>query len=147
MSRYTMALNGAATWGSYYRSNVDKFVKDYLHVELRLFQRIVLAMMFWSTTFIFIGARGISKSFMSAIYCTVRCILYPGTKVCIASGVRSQSVNTLEKITQELVPRSPELNAEIDWRNTRINATNAVITFKNTSVIKVVTASDSARGN
>lgn len=37
--------------------------------------------------------------------------------------------------------------AEIDEKETKINGTNAQIVFKNTSVIKVVTASDSARGN
>ena len=73
----------------------------------------------------------LGKTFLSAIYCVVRCILYPGTRVCVASSVRSQSINVLEKITQELVPKSPELRAEIDWRETKINPTNAIITFKN----------------
>ena len=44
-------------------------------------------------------------------------------------------------------PNSPELAAEIDEKNTKINGTNAQIVFKNSSYIKVVTASDSARGN
>lgn len=45
------------------------------------------------------------------------------------------------------MPASPELRSEIDWKNTRINATNAIIQFKNTSFIKVVTAGDSSRGS
>ena len=147
MSSFKTALNGAALWGSFYRENVDKFVKDYLHIDLHLFQRIVLVMMFWSTTLVFIACRGLGKTFLSAIYCVVRCILYPGTRVCIASGTRGQAINVLEKITQELVPRSPELNMEISWKDTKINGTNAIIQFKNSSVIKVVTAGDSARGN
>lgn len=146
-TRVNAVLDGAATWGSFYRHNVDKFVTDYLHIDLHLFQRIAIVMMFWSTTYVMVASRGIGKTFLSAIYCVVRCVLYPGTRVCIASGTRGQSITVLEKITQELVPRSPELNAEIDWKNTRINATNAVIQFKNSSVIKVVTASDSSRGN
>ena len=36
---------------------------------------------------------------------------------------------------------------EIDEKETKINGTTAKIVFKNTSVIKVVTASDSSRGN
>lgn len=47
----------------------------------------------------------------------------------------------------ELKPISPELRAEIDEKKSKINGTNALIVFKNTSVIKVVTASDSSRGN
>lgn len=73
--------------------------------------------------------------------------LYPGTKVCIASGTRGQSITVLEKILYELRPGSPELAAEINDKETKINGTNAQLVFYNTSVIKVVTASDSARGN
>ena len=47
----------------------------------------------------------------------------------------------------ELKPNSPELAAEIDEKESKINGTNAQIVFKNSSYIKVVTASDSARGN
>ena len=104
-------------------------------------------MMFWSTTFVLIAARGLGKSYISAIYCVTRAILYPGTHVCIASGVRSQSINVLEKILLELKPASEELRAEIDEKQTKINGTNAQIVFKNTSVIKVVTAGEMARGN
>ena len=46
----------------------------------------------------------------------------------------------------ELKPASPELEAEIDLKQTKVNGTNAQIVFKNSSYIKVVTASDSARG-
>lgn len=53
----------------------------------------------------------------------------------------------LEKILLELKPQSEELRAEIDDKQSKINGTNAQIVFFNTSVIKVVTASDNARGN
>lgn len=112
-----------------------------------MFQKILLVMMFWSTTFIFIACRGLGKTYLSAIYCVVRCILYPGTRICIASGTRGQAINVLEKIIQELKPASPELCAEINEKESKMNGTNALIVFNNTSVIKVVTASDTARGN
>lgn len=41
---------------------------------------------------------------------------------------------------------SEELRLEIDERESKVNGTEARIVFKNTSIIKVVTASDSARG-
>ena len=140
-------MNGAAIWGAFYRENPDLFARDYLHLRLRKFQKILLVMMFWSNVFVFIAARGLGKTFLSAIYCVTRCILYPGTKVCIASGTRGQAINVLEKIMYELKPASPELCAEIDEKQSKVNGTNAQIVFFNTSVIKVVTASDSARGN
>lgn len=147
VSRLESIMEGAAIWGSFYRANPDKFAEDYLHIQLRLFQRILLTMMFWSTTFVLIACRGLGKTYISAIYCVVRCILYPGTKICIASGTRGQAINVLEKILLELKPQSEELRAEIDDKQSKINGTNAQIVFFNTSVIKVVTASDSARGN
>lgn len=88
----------------------------------------------------------IGKTFLTAVYCVVRCVLYPGTKICIAAGNRSQSINILEYIRDELMPNSPELRAEIkDGPIT--TAANAYVTFHNGSRIKVVTASDSSRGN
>lgn len=147
MTRYERVLNGAAYWGAFYRYNPDKFVEDYLHIKLKKFQKILLVMMFWSTTFVLIACRGLGKSFLSAIYCVTRCILFPGTQVCIASGTRGQAINVLEKIKYQLMPKSAELRAEIDDKETKINGTDAKIVFHNTSVIKVVTASDSSRGN
>lgn len=147
MSRIAKITEGAARWCAYYRANPHRFAKDYLHLNLHLFQKILIIMMNWSSTTAFIGSRGIGKSFLSAVFCVIRCILYPGTKICIASGTRGQSINVLEKIMLELKPLSPELAAEIDEKQTRINGTNAQIVFKNSSYIKVVTASDSARGN
>ena len=147
MSRKEKILNGVAQWCAYYRANPHRFAKDYLHLNLHLFQKILIVMMNWSSTTAFIGSRGIGKSFLSAVFCVIRCILYPGTKICIASGTRGQSINVLEKIMLELKPNSPELAAEIDEKESKINGTNAQIVFKNSSYIKVVTASDSARGN
>lgn len=147
MNRAEKILDGVAAYAAYYRSNPHRFVKDYLHIELRLFQKIMIVMMNICTVVVFFGARGIGKTFLSAIFCVVRAILYPGSKICIASGVRSQSIIVLEKIMLELKPNSPELAAEIDERQTKINGTNAQIVFRNGSYIKVVTASDSARGN
>ena len=147
MTRYEKVLSGAAFWGAYYRYNPDKFAKDYLHLNLKKFQKLLIVMMFWTNIFVWVAARGLGKSFLSAIYCVIRAILYPGTKICIASGTRGQAVLVLEKIIQELVPRSEELRAEIDWKETKVNNTVGQVVFKNTSVIKVVTASDSSRGN
>lgn len=147
MTRYEKVLRGAAFWGAYYRYNPDKFAKDYLHLNLKKFQKLLIVMMFWTNIFVWVAARGLGKSFLSAIYCVIRAILYPGTKICIASGTRGQAILVLEKIIQELVPRSEELRAEIDWKETKVNNTVGQVVFKNTSVIKVVTASDSSRGN
>jgi len=140
-------LAGVAIWASYYRANIHRFVMDYFHVELRLFQMILLVMMERCSTFVFIACRGIGKTFLSALFLCAHCILYPGTKVCIASGTRGQAYVVIEKILTELKPNSPELANEIDEKNTRLNGNNCLLAFKNGSTIKIVTASDGARGN
>ena len=139
-------LDGVNIWTSFYRANPHRFCKDYLNLNLKLFQQVLIYMMNICTNFAFIAARGIGKSFLCAVFCVVRCILYPGTKICIAAKVRSQSINILdEKIMKELVPRSQFLQMEI--KDVVINQSKAEIIFKNGSYIKVVTAGDSARGN
>lgn len=132
---------------AYYKYNPHRFAEDYLHLTLKLFQKILIVMMNLCTSFVFIACRGIGKTFLIAIFCCVRAILYPGTKIVVASGTRGQALNVLEKIMLELVPRSPELALELDNRQTKINGTDAMVVFKNGSFIKVVTAGDSARGN
>jgi len=147
MTRIEKITEGVGVWTAYYRARPHKFAEDYLHLDLKLFQKILLVAMNISTIFIMIAARGIGKSFLSAVFCVIRCILYPGTKICIASGTRGQAINVLEKILLELKPLSKELAMEIDEKETRINGTNAQIVFKNRSYIKVVTSTDSARSN
>ena len=92
-----------------------------------------------------IASRGCGKSFLIAVFCCWRAVLYPGSKIVIASGKRDQSINILEKIRDELMPVSTYLNDEI--RNITITNARAEIVFWNGSRMKVVTASDSARGN
>lgn len=146
-TRIDRIMDGAALWGAFYRFNPDKFAEEYLHLRLRRFQKILLVMMFWSAVFVFIACRGIGKTFLSAIYCVIRAILWPGTRICVASSRRGQATEVLNKIIYELMPLSAELRAEIDEKRTHVNNTEAIIVFKNSSTIKVVTASDTARGN
>lgn len=144
-TRESSILDGVDKWAGYYRANPHRFAADYLNVKLKLFQKILLFMMNICNFFCYIAARGQGKSWLLAVFCCVRCILYPGTKVCIASGTRGQSINILEKIKNELIPNSVYLKNEIE--TLIISNTNAYIDFKNGSSIKVVTASDSARSN
>ena len=114
---------------------------------LKWFQTMLLVMMNRSRVFLWIAARGMGKSFLIAIFAVARCILYPGTKVVITSGTRGQSINVLEKIQAELMPVSPNLRNEIDMAKTKFSGQDAKVMFKNSSYIKVVTASDNARSN
>ena len=138
-------MQGVDTWCSFYRANPHRFCADYLNINLKLFQVILIYMMNVSNYFMYIASRGQGKSFLVAIFCCVRCILYPETQICIAAKARSQSINVLEKITTILMPNSANLRLEI--KNHSTNANDAFIEFKNGSRIKIITANDSARSN
>lgn len=43
---------------AFYRENPNRFVKDYLGIELKLFQEIILVMMNYCTNSMFLAARG-----------------------------------------------------------------------------------------
>ena len=131
-------------WASFYRANPHRFVRDYLGIKLHLFQVILLWAMMHHNIFMFIGSRGISKTFLSALFLCVRSILYPGTKIVIASKVKSQATEVLDKIEKDLIPMSPMLHREIKRIN--ISAHESYIEFHNGSQIQVVAANDNARG-
>ena len=138
-------MNGVGIWCSYYRANPHRFCKDYLNIDLKLFQKILIFLMMWSNYFMYIASRGQGKTFLTAIFCCVRCILYPETKICVCSGNRGQAIEVLEKITTILMPNSANLRLEIDSSNTK--GQDAYISFRNGSRIKVVTANQGARHN
>ena len=52
-------LDGVGVWAAYYRANPHRFVIEYLHVQLKLFQMILIFMMNISAVFVFIACRGL----------------------------------------------------------------------------------------
>ena len=51
-------MQGVATWCSFYRANPHRFCADYLNINLKLFQKILLYMMFYSNYLCYIASRG-----------------------------------------------------------------------------------------
>ena len=141
-------MDGVAYWGSFYRANPQRFVKDYLNVDLRLFQKFLIYAMMHNNHFMFWAARSLGKTYLTALFCVVRCILFPGTKICVASATRSQANEVLQKITEDFMKLhdwgSDLLRREIE--SYTVGANKAEIIFRNGSWIKVVTASDTGRG-
>lgn len=142
-------MDGIAYWASFYRKNPQRFVNDFLNIKLKTFQKILIYMMMVSTNFLYIASRGSGKTWLTSLYCVVRCILYPGTKICVASGVKSQAVEVITKIDTDFLKNyswgSQNLRNEILYISTSVN--NARVDFKNGSWITVVTSNDNARHN
>ena len=72
-------------WTTFYRRNPHIFVEHYLGLELYLFQKIMIFLMFKSNLVVLICARNISKTFTTAVFAVSYCILYPNSKVLIGS--------------------------------------------------------------
>jgi hypothetical protein len=143
----TRVLNGVDTWCAYYRANPHRFAKDYLNLNLKKFQQILLNAMFDNTNVTSLANRGIGKTFLSAVFVCIKCILYPESKVVVVSKTRNQANEVLEKIQKELMPNSSLLTNEIRLKDVVISGQKAQIVFKNGSYVKVATANDNSRGN
>ena len=142
-------MDGIGYWAAFYRKNPQRFVREFLNINLKLFQKILIYMMMVSTNFLYIASRGSGKTWLTSLYCVVRCILYPGTKICVASGVKSQAVEVITKIETDFLKNyswgSQNLRNEISFISSSVN--NARVDFKNGSWINIVTSNDNARHN
>ncbi len=135
-------MTGIGLWTSFYRSNPHRFVKEYLGISLKMFQIILLFAMNHNHYFMYLASRGQGKSFLSAIYCLVRAILYPETKIVLASGTKGQARAIIEKI-EDMRKNSPNLDREIS--ELRLGANDPRVDFHNGSWIKVVASNQNAR--
>lgn len=93
-----------------------------------------------------IASRASSKSFMIALFACCKAILYPNSKIIISSATKGQSkLLVSEKIEKELKVWSKNLDKEI--LRIKDNQNEIIVYFKNNSTIRVVPASENARGN
>lgn len=141
----TKIMNIIAWRAAYYRANPQRFAADYLNLKLKWFQKILLWCMMHFDNFYYVAARSQGKTFLVAIFCVIRCLLFPKTKIKVASATFKQAKLVVKKITDDLMHESPLLCAEIKKWSTGDN--NCLIDFKCGSSIEVLVASDSARGN
>ena len=143
-TKYEKIQRGLQKWTAFYRANPHRFCIDYLGMTwMATFQQILINVFFMFNYTMVIASRGMGKSQIVAAALCAYCILYPGTQVVIAAGVRSQSLNVLNKIMDEFYPKSQNLQNEI--ASSKVIPSEAYIKFKNGSIIKVVTAKDSSR--
>lgn len=132
-------------WVTFYRRNMHRFVEHYLGLELFTYQIILIYLMNLCSLVVVVACRASAKSYLIAIYACSRCILYPNSKIVIASSTKKQaSLIVTEKIQKELIPNSPNLEREIKTIRTGVNETEVV--FHNGSSIIVVPANENARG-
>ncbi len=77
------------------------------------------------------------------MFCCVRAILFPGSKIIVSSGTLKQANEVLLKIQDDFMKQSPILCSEIEKCN--IGQNDATIMFKNGSWIKTRTSTENSR--
>lgn len=132
-------------WVTFYRRNMNAFVEHYLGLHMHPYQILLLYLMNICAMVVIVAARAAAKSYIIAVYSCSRCILYPGTRVVVASATKKQAkLIVTEKIQKELIPNSITLAREIKSIKTGNN--DIEVFFHNGSSIVVVPASENARG-
>lgn len=132
-------------WITFYRRNIPVFVEHYLNIPLHWYQIIWLYLLNMYISVVIIAGRASAKSFVIAIFSCAKAILYPNTKVVVASGSKKQaSLIVKEKIQKELMPKSENLRREI--KTIKTSANDIEVIFHNGSSIVVVVAGEGALG-
>ena len=138
---------GIKIWTSFYRQNIHRFAIDYLGIQLKPFQVVLLYMIERNLKSCLITSRGLGKSWLIALYCCCRAILYPGQKIIVSCETKEQSRNLIrEKIVNELMNMSSNLRKEINPREIKIGTNESYVKFKNGSTITAINASENTRG-
>ena len=86
----------------------------------------------------------LGKSFITAIFVCCRAILYPGSKIIVASGNKDQAGLIITEKIEDLRRNYPALAKEI--KKIQNNKDNVKCIFKNGSVITAIASNDGARG-
>jgi len=141
-------MNGVADWCAFYRARPDIFAEEVLGLSLKPFQKILLYCMIHYNYSMFLASRGLGKTWLTALYCVIRCILYPGTKIVVAAGQKGQSMKVVTEKIPELMQKSKTgmIQREIKGSiRTSMNTDDPNVEFMNGSWIKVVAATQGAR--
>ena len=143
---------------AYWRLYPDKFI-DFLCSQnprntfqfffyQRVYLRAAIRFKYVFCTF----PRGWSKSFLAVLCLMIKCILYPGCRIFVASGGKGQSASILQQKVTEIIKLIPALEKEINWEvrgvkaKTQKTKDSVSFVFNNGSVLENVVASEHTRG-
>lgn len=135
-------MNKVKLWASFYRKYPFMFCKDYLGLKLKLFQKILLYLMFNFNFFMFIASRGLGKSWLTAVFCICKAILYSKCQIVVASGNLKQGTQIIKYI-DSMRKECECLDRSISYLNDKPNT--AKVEFWNGSTITVVASNAGAR--
>jgi len=137
---------------SFYRKYPDIFI-DHIkgpdcifkfYTYQRVFLRIVMRYKWTYATY----PRAYSKSFLTMMSLMLKAILYPGVKAAVTTGGKEQAASITIAKVEEICKLIPALSNEINWDRgkTTKSKDNVKYIFKNGSVIDILAARESSRG-
>lgn len=138
-------IESVIDWVTFYRRNIHRFVEHYFKIELHLYQIFLLYLMNLCSLVVIVACRASAKSYLIAIFACARAVLYPGSRIVVASATKKQAkLIVTEKIQKELIPNSPTLAREI--KHIKTGNEDIEVFFHNSSSIVVVPATENSRG-
>ena len=143
-SKYNRIISQIGKWASYFKANPHRYAREHLGITcLKPFQEIWLCEM-WDAVYIFqLACRGLSKTWCTALFASLKCMLYPGTACIVASATRKQARELIAKIEKDFMVNYPMFALEVE--DIENNQYSTIVKFRCGSTIEVVTANENAR--
>lgn len=138
-------------WTSLYRRNINLYASRHLKIRIHPFQHIMLYLMGISQVFFAICSRGLSKSFIVALFSMCKALIFPYSEIVLTATTINQATKMVKnKMENELCKKlSPVLKYYYDQGLIKFsyNKDEVRVDFKmNGSWIIVAPALDSSRG-
>ena len=137
---------------AYYREYPDIFVDDIKGDDCpfkfrdtqRIFLRACMRHKYVYATF----TRGFSKSFLAIMSLMLKAILFPGAKLFVTTGGKEQAALITMSKVEEICKLIPALGREINFDRgvSKTSKDNLKYVFKNGSVLDILAARESSRG-
>jgi len=119
----------------FYRENPVQAAKDLLGFDLIWLQRIILEEMWFKPFTCLDISRGVGKSFMIALYCVLKGMLYPNTNIGIITPVYRQVQLYIFGEIKTWYKQSPYFNRSVDGRITASTLACRIV-FNNGSFVE-----------
>ena len=132
---------------SFYRAHIDKFAVEMLGMSnLFPFQRLLLRAMGRYPNIMILACRGLTKSYIAAVFLVCMAVLYPGISIGIVSGNGNQARMVIkQKIEGELI-KNDNVKREIHFP-IKTSPEECIVKFKNGSSIRAITLGQNQKGD
>ena len=107
-------LDTCATQIWYWRTHLDVFIEQYLHIKLFDLQKVIARMVGNGDDLSFALSRGQGKTWLLAVCSVALAMLWPDSPIISVSNTAPQANLLLEKIRDEILPNE-EITREIDY--------------------------------